>query len=163
MRTQLGLALQYLHDHQQDFFHELKEFVAFASVSAEPGHYPDVHNAAEWVAGKLLDLGMRNVALFATARHPIVYGEYLGAGKEAPTVLVYGHYDVEPPDPVDQWKSPPFKARVRGDHVYGRGVADMKGQLILCMAALEAIARTGTLPVNLKFSLRARKRSVPPA
>lgn len=157
MRTQLGLALQYLHDHQQDFFHELKEFVAFASVSAEPGHYPDVHDAAEWVAGKLLDLGMHNVALFTTPRHPVVYGEYLDAGKEAPIVLIYGHYDVEPPDPVEQWKSPPFKARVRGDHVYGRGVADMKGQLILCMAALEAVARTGTLPVNLKFLIEGEE------
>lgn len=157
MREQLGLALQYLHDHRQDFFTSLKEFVAFPSVSAEPGHYPDVHHAAEWVAGKLLDLGMHNVALFATSGHPIVFGEYLDAGVKAPVVLIYGHYDVEPPDPLDQWKSPPFKARVRGDHVYGRGVADMKGQLILCMAALEAICETGPLPVNIKFLIEGEE------
>jgi len=157
MREHLGLALQYLHDHQQETFNSLKEFVAFPSVSAEPGHYPDVYHAAEWAAGKLLDMGMHNVALFATSQHPIVYGEHLEAGKDSPVVLIYGHYDVEPPDPLDQWKSPPFKARVRGDHVYGRGVADMKGQLILCMAALEAITHTGPLPVNIKFLIEGEE------
>jgi acetylornithine deacetylase/succinyl-diaminopimelate desuccinylase-like protein len=157
MSQHLDHAIQYLRDHRQDFFANLKEYVAFPSVSAEPGHYPDVHHAAEWVAGRLLELGMRNVALYSTARHPVVYGEYLEAGKDAPVVLFYGHYDVEPPDPLDQWKSPPFKARVRGEHVYGRGTADMKGQLILCLAALEAITQTGPLPINLKFLIEGEE------
>lgn len=157
MSEHLNHAIQYLRDHRQEYFQSLKEFVAFATISTDPGHYEDVHHAAEWLAGRLLDLGVHNVAMFATAGHPIVYGEYLEAGKDAPVVLIYGHYDVEPPDPIDQWKTPPFKARVRGEHVYGRGTADMKGMLILFLAALEAIEATGPLPVNLKFLIEGEE------
>lgn len=93
----------------------------------------------------------------ATGGHPVVYGEQLQAGKDAPTVLIYGHYDVQPIDPLELWESHPFKAEVRGDHLYGRGASDMKGQVIASLKAVESIVQTGKLPVNLKWLLEGEE------
>ncbi len=92
-----------------------------------------------------------------TGGHPVVYGESLSAGEAAPTVLIYGHYDVQPADPVDLWKSGPFEAEVRGDNLYGRGATDMKGQVLASIKAVEALARNGALPVNLKFLIEGEE------
>ena len=126
-----------------------KEFVRIPSVSTLPEHKGDVGKAAQWLGGRLKQLGMTRAELFPTAGHPIVYGEWLGApGK--PTVLVYGHYDVQPGDPLDEWESPPFEPTERGENLYARGASDCKGQIAAFLNAAESIVARGGLPVNVK-------------
>ena len=99
---------------------------------------------------------MENVRKFPTDRHPIVYGEYLKA-VGAPTILVYGHYDVQPADPLDKWHTGPFEPTVRGENLYARGASDMKGQIAAVLFALEAILKNGKLPVNLKWLIEGEE------
>jgi acetylornithine deacetylase/succinyl-diaminopimelate desuccinylase-like protein len=149
-------ALQYVRDHHKEYLKVLKEFVAIPSVSTASEHAVDVQMAAEWVASRLLGLGMNNVQVFQTEKHPVVFGEWLSApGK--PTILLYGHYDVQPVDPIDLWKTPPFEATVQGEHLYGRGASDMKGQNVAVFGAVEAIIRTGSMPVNIKWILEGEE------
>ena len=150
-------ALAYAHQNHERFLEELKEFLAIPSISTDPEHVADIRRAAEWVAGQLTTLGMENVQILPTGGHPVVYGEQLKAGKEAPTVLIYGHYDVQPVDPLDLWTSDPFKAEVRGDRLYARGASDMKGQVLASLKAVESIMRAGGLPVNLKWLLEGEE------
>jgi acetylornithine deacetylase/succinyl-diaminopimelate desuccinylase-like protein len=132
------------------FLSELKEFLAIPSISTLSEHKPDIQRAADWVAQQLSGMGFKKVAVMPTAGHPVAYGEWLDAPGKA-TVLVYGHYDVQPVDPLDEWISPPFVPTVRGDNLYARGASDMKGQLHACLKALETwIKENGTLPVNVK-------------
>jgi acetylornithine deacetylase/succinyl-diaminopimelate desuccinylase-like protein len=144
-------AIQYAHDHQPQFIDELKEFISIPSVSTEPAYKDDVRRAAQWLADRLKSLGVDKVELFSTARHPIVYGEYLKAGPSSPIALVYGHYDVQPAEPLELWQSEPFNPQVRGDNLYGRGATDMKGQIMATLDAIMAICCTGPLTINLKF------------
>ena len=130
---------------------ELDEFLRFPSISTDPEHAVDIRRTAEWVAGQIKDLGFKNVQVLPTQGHPVVYGEYLDAGEKAPTVLVYGHYDVQPPDPLDLWESGPFEPDVRGENLFARGATDMKGQVMAALKALEAVLHTGKLGVNVKF------------
>ena len=150
-------ALQYAHDHYANFLEELKEFGSISSVSTDPEAKPEMQHAAEWVAAQLRNLGVERVAIFSTSGHPVIYGEFLAAGTVAPTVLIYGHYDVQPAEPLDLWVSDPFNPAIRGENLYGRGVSDMKGQVMACLKALEAIARTGKIPVNLKFLIEGEE------
>jgi acetylornithine deacetylase/succinyl-diaminopimelate desuccinylase-like protein len=130
---------------------DLKALVRIPSVSTDPAHKGDVAAAAEWVAARLRAAGIEHVAVMPTAGHPIVYGDWLHApGK--PTVVLYGHFDVQPPDPLDLWTSPPFEPVVRGGRLYGRGASDMKGNLLLPVFACEALLGGGDpLPVNVRF------------
>ena len=144
-------ALDYAHQNNERFLEELKDFLAIPSISTDPEHNADTQRGAEWVASQLKSLGMENVQIMPTGGHPVVYGEHLKAGKTAPTVLIYGHYDVQPVDPLELWLTDPFKAEVRGDNLYARGSSDMKGQVIASMKAVESVIRTGELPVNLKW------------
>ncbi len=131
------------------YLHELIEFISIPSISTLPQHRGDMQHAAEWVAAQLRAMGMNGVAIMPTAGHPVVYAEWLGAvGK--PTVLIYGHYDVQPVDPLNEWQSPPFEPTVRGEHLYARGAADMKSQVHAVLKALEAYLRDSGLPVNVK-------------
>src|SRR5262245_51372474 len=123
-----GQPLAHARAHRARFLAELKRFVRFPSVSAQTKHADDVRRCAEWLAGHLEAIGLDGVRLIATPRHPIVYAEWLRA-PESPTVLVYGHYDVQPPDPLKEWTTPPFEPTLRDRHLYGRGTADDKGQL----------------------------------
>lgn len=150
-------AIEYVRQHHERFLAQAREFLAIPSVSTEPAHKEDVRRAAEWVAQRLRDLGARDVNIYPTEGHPVVYGLLPAARPDAPTILVYGHYDVQPPDPLDLWESPPFEATVRGDNLYARGAADMKGQIVAVLAAVEALARTGDLPVNLKFLIEGEE------
>jgi acetylornithine deacetylase/succinyl-diaminopimelate desuccinylase-like protein len=150
-------ALQYAHEHRQEFLNILKEFAGIPSISADPAHKADIQRAAEWVAGRLHALGMKNVTIYPTAGHPVVYGTSPKAGLQAPTVLVYGHYDVQPPEPLEKWQSGPFEPTVRGENLYGRGVSDMKGQVMASLAAIESIVRTGELPVNIKMLIEGEE------
>src|SRR5215213_3286915 len=142
--------LAYAHANRARFVAELKEFVSFPSVSAQPRHAGDVNRCAEWLADHLRGIGMQRVTVVPTPRHPLVYAEWLEL-PGAPTVLIYGHYDVQPAEPLDQWRAPPFEPVVRGKDLYGRGASDDKGQMLTHVKALESCFRTsGRLPVNVK-------------
>ena len=140
-----------LTESRQRFEEELNEFLRIPSVSARSEHKEDMGRCADWIAGKLGELGM-TAEVTPTPGHPIVYGEFMEAGRHAPTVLVYGHYDVQPVEPLDEWQTPPFEPEVRDGKLFARGTADDKGQIHVHMKALEAYQKVrGTPPVNLKF------------
>ncbi|MGA3099912.1 MAG: dipeptidase [Bryobacteraceae bacterium] len=141
----------FVKENQTRFLAELKEFLRIPSISTLPENRPDIERAAEFVAGSLRRAGMENVAVIPTAKHPLVYGDWMHApGK--PTVLCYGHYDVQPADPLDLWHTPPFEPTERDRNLYGRGTADDKGQMYMHIKAVEALrAVHGTLPINVRF------------
>jgi acetylornithine deacetylase/succinyl-diaminopimelate desuccinylase-like protein len=131
----------------------LEELVRFPSVSAQPRHAGDLRRCAAWLATRLRRIGLDAVRVVATPRHPLVYGEWCRL-PDRPTVLVYGHYDVQPVDPLGAWRSPPFQPTRRGDDLYGRGASDDKGQLSAHLAAIEAwLGGAGRLPVNVRCLL----------
>jgi len=141
-------AVEYAQAHQADFLEELKEFLRIPSVSTQAQHRPDVVRAAEWLRDRLLAAGFPEAEVMATADHPVVYAGWAAAGPEAPTLL---HYDVQPPDPLDLWRTPPFEPTVVGQDLFARGVADDKGQLYAHVKAVESFRETaGAPPVNLK-------------
>jgi acetylornithine deacetylase/succinyl-diaminopimelate desuccinylase-like protein len=143
-------VLDYLAAHRDRALNELVEFASIPSVSADPAHRADIAAAASWVAGKLTAAGPFTVRVIQTPRNPVVYAEWLGAPGQ-PTVLVYGHYDVQPPDPLDKWTSPPFTPSVRDGRLYARGVSDDKGPMLIPIKVAEAFfATSGALPVNIK-------------
>ena len=143
-------VLQYLEDHQNDFRAEFEEFLRIESVSADPARAGEVQRAAQWVRDRLERAGMRHATIHETEGHPIVTADWLDA-EDAPTLLVYGHYDVQPEDPVDLWSSPPFEPTERDGKLFARGSADDKGQLILYIQAVEAWLETHKkLPMNVK-------------
>jgi len=150
-------AIQYAHDHRDRFLDELKDFATIPSISTDPAARPAMQRAAEWVADQLRSLNIENVQIFATPGHPVVYGQWLKAGPKAPTALVYGHYDVQPVDPLNLWQSGPFAPEVRGEYIYARGATDMKGQIMVALKSIEAIVKTGTLPINLKFMIEGEE------
>jgi len=151
MMTRAQKAIDFVRANRERYLSELKEFVAIPSVSTTDEHKPDMERAAEWVAGQLRLLGMDRVASMPTGGHPAVYGEWMGAGPDAPTVMIYGHYDVQPVDPVELWQTSPFEAVIKGDNIFGRGTSDMKGQVLASLKAVEAVIRTTGSPVNLKW------------
>ncbi|MYE15473.1 MAG: dipeptidase [Gemmatimonadetes bacterium] len=131
------------------FYRELDEFLRIPSVSAKSEHNRDTRRAADWVRDQLAGAGL-TAEVFDTPGHPVVLGEWRGAGRDAPTILIYGHYDVQPPEPLELWDSPPFEPDIRDGRIYARGSADDKGQLFLHIKALEAHLTTrGRLPVNV--------------
>ncbi len=150
-------ALDYAHQNRERFLTELKEVLTIPSISTDPDHKGDIQHAAEWMAGQLRAIGMEHVQILPTAGHPVVYGDWLHAGKKAPTVMVYGHYDVQPPDPLELWSTPPFEPAVRGDKLFARGSADMKGQVVASLKAVESIMKNGGLPVNLKWLIEGEE------
>ncbi|HET7685064.1 MAG TPA: dipeptidase [Candidatus Limnocylindria bacterium] len=150
--TGLDAALAHLRSQADENMRRLDDFLRIESVSADPERKGEVRRAAEWVAAWMREMGMSDVALTETVGNPIVTGEWLGAGPDAPTVLVYCHYDVQPPDPLDEWVRPPFEPRYEDDIVYARGSGDDKGQLMMHLAAAEAwLQGAGGAPVNLRF------------
>jgi len=147
---------EYLTTHQQRFLDELFELLRFPSVSADPKFAADVSRTAEFVAKKLRDAGADNVAVRPTAGHPIVYGEKI-IDPSLPTILVYGHYDVQPPDPLELWETPPFEPTVRDGKIYARGACDDKGQFYMHVKAFELMTATGTLACNVKFMIEGEE------
>jgi len=145
----LDTALQFTQANKANALEELKDFLRIPSISTLPENTADVRRAAEFLATELKRIGMQNVRLIETAGHPLVYADHLhAAGK--PTVLCYGHYDVQPPDPLDEWLSPPFEPEERNGNIYARGAVDDKGQLWMQVKALEALLKNGSLPVNVR-------------
>jgi acetylornithine deacetylase/succinyl-diaminopimelate desuccinylase-like protein len=149
MSETLRNCLEYAYDKRPRFVAELKEFVRYPSVSAQPRHARDVRRCAAWLAKHLQRVGLEGVRVASTPRHPVVVADWKHATGR-PTVLIYGHYDVQPADPVEEWETPPFEPVVRGDALYGRGSSDDKGQLFVHVKALESYLHTaGRLPVNV--------------
>jgi acetylornithine deacetylase/succinyl-diaminopimelate desuccinylase-like protein len=155
--TNVDRAVHHVRAGRDTIQRELKDLAAIPSVSTLPYHSGDMRRAAEYLAGALRTMGMHAVDIKPTAGHPVVYGEWLDApGK--PTVLVYGHYDVQPVDPLHEWQSPPFEPSVRGENMYGRGVSDMKGQVIAVLAALAAtLQHGGGLSCNVKLLIEGEE------
>ncbi len=143
---------EYLDINQSRFVEELCDFIRIPSVSAKPENAGDVRKAGQWVVDRLVAAGMENVEMMETAGHPVVCADWLHAGSDAPTILIYGHFDVQPAEPFDLWSSPPFEPTIRGDRIYGRGATDDKGAMFIPILAAEALlADTGKLPINVRF------------
>ena len=151
-------AVDYARQNQQRFLNELKALLRIPSVSTAPEHKSDVQKAADYVAGELRRIGMENVEVIPTKGHPLIYADWLhAAGK--PTALCYAHYDVQPPDPLNEWISPPFEPAERNNNLYARGAVDDKGQLWMEVKALEALMRGhgGKLPINVKVIIEGEE------
>ncbi len=156
-------ALTYARELRQRFLDSLMELLHIPSVSMEPEHEPDMRRAADWLAEYVRQMGMSPVEMPVTEGYPVVYGEWLGAGEDAPTLLAYGHYDVQPVDPIDEWHTPPFEPTVQGEDLFCRGASDDKGQLFAVLAAAEAYLKTeGRLPINLKVMLEGEEELASP-
>lgn len=149
----------YAQQHADRFVDELKDFLRIPSVSTDAAHAADVQRAADWLAAHLDGLGIQHTEVIPTKGHPIVYAEHT-VGESAPTVLVYGHYDVQPPDPLDLWTTPPFEPTERDGKLYGRGTCDDKGQVFMYPKAIESYLATDTpLPVNLKIVVEGEEEN----
>ena len=120
----------YLEDNQNRFIDELSDFISIPSVSASDEHFNDVVKAGEWVVSRLNTAGLTNARMMSTETHPVVYADWLHAGKDKPTILIYGHFDVQPADPLDLWDSPPFEPIIKEGKIYGRGASDDKGNML---------------------------------
>jgi acetylornithine deacetylase/succinyl-diaminopimelate desuccinylase-like protein len=148
--------LAYAQEHRRRFLEALKEFVRIPSISTLPEHRADLAQAADWVGRRLSEIGLA-VQVMPSDAHPAVYAEWAGAPGR-PTLLCYGHYDVQPPDPLDLWTSPPFEPAERGDNLFARGASDDKGQLLIQVFAVESLLKTtGQLPVNVKFFIEGEE------
>ncbi len=152
-------ALAYARDHADRFVEELKAWLRIPSISTDPAYAGDVRRAAEWLAQQLRDAGVERVEIMETGGHPVVFAAHGNDGAKK-TVLVYGHYDVQPPDPLEEWTQPPFEPVVRNGDLYARGSSDDKGQAFMHVKAVEALLRNGgDLPVNLKFLIEGEEES----
>ena len=150
-------VIDFINTNRDRYVEELKGYLAIPSISALPEHAGDVRRCAEWTADEMRRVGLQNVQLIETPGNPVVYGDWLGA-PGAQTILFYGHYDVQPVDPLELWVSPPFEATIREGEIYARGAADDKGQVFMHFKAVEAhMKRTGRLPVNIKFILEGEE------
>ena len=158
--TNLQKALEYAHQNRDHFLGDLMEVIKIPSISTDAEYNAEVLRAAEWMANHLRGLGIEHVEVMPTdGGHPIVYGDYIKK-PGAPTVLVYGHYDVQPVDPLELWETGPFEPEVRGELLYGRGSSDMKGQVLATFSAIESVIKSGepnSVPVNLKFLLEGEE------
>lgn len=151
-------VLAYLKENRNQFLNKLNEFLAIPSVSTDSVHKPDIRRAADFLENYLKEIGFDQAEQQETAGHPLIYGYYNQAGPDAPTVLVYGHYDVQPVDPIEFWESDPFKPEVRDGRLYGRGTSDDKGQVFMHLAVFEAFMKTeGKLPVNVKVCIEGEE------
>ncbi|GGD93867.1 dipeptidase [Paenibacillus nasutitermitis] len=147
----------YFEQRREEHLNQLKEWISIPSISALSEHKEDVNRAANWLAETLKKAGLENVEVHQTQGHPIVYADHLHAPGR-PTVLVYGHYDVQPVDPLHLWETPPFEPQIRDNKLYARGATDDKGQLFLHLKAVEALIQQGTpLPVNIKLCIEGEE------
>lgn len=150
-------ALKFAEGNNAKFLGELEEFLTIPSISTDPEHKADLEQAAKWVATQLDRLGLDRVHVFPTGGHPVVYGEIKSPDQGALTVLVYGHYDVQPAEPLELWKTDAFEANIRGENLFARGASDMKGQVMASIKALESVLSAGKPPINLKFLIEGEE------
>lgn len=157
--TSAAIRNKYLDDNQNRYIEQLMEWLAMPSISTLSEHKDDVRNAADWVRNRLAALGFPTSKTMATNGHPLVFAQWQ-VNERQPTLLIYGHYDVQPVDPIEQWHSPPFQPTIRDGNIYCRGASDDKGQIMLVLAALEAWIRVdGALPVNVKILLEGEEEA----
>ena len=144
-------VIEFAQANQDRFIEELKDLVRIPSISSSKDHVVDVHRCAEFLKDMMLEIGLERVDIYETPGHPVVFGEWMGApGK--PTIIIYGHYDVQPVDPLDLWETPPFEPDIRDGRMYGRGTVDDKGQVYIHIKAIESWMKThDALPLNIKF------------
>jgi acetylornithine deacetylase/succinyl-diaminopimelate desuccinylase-like protein len=160
-------AIEFAEARENTSLQELFEYLRIPSISTLSDHDDHTRRAAQWTADQLRQIGMSRVEIYATPRHPIVYAEHLAA-PGAPTVLIYGHYDVQPVDPLEEWEQPPFEPYIKDDHIVTRGAADDKGQTFINFKAIEALLAVtdGKLPLNVKFLIEGEEEvgsaSLPP-
>lgn len=157
MMTAREKAIEYAAQNKEVFLADLMEVVRIPSVSTDPEHKKDMEKTADWLAGRLNNMGMEHVKVYSTTGHPVVYGDWLHAGSDKPTVVIYGHYDVQPADPLELWKSDPFNPTLIGDNLYARGASDMKGQVVASIKAVESILKQGDFPVNIKYMIEGEE------
>lgn len=150
-------AIAYTKQRQEAFLEDLKSLVRIPSISTLSERKADMQRAAEWIADELRANGFESVGILPTGGPPVVTGEWRKAGPSAPTLLFYGHYDVQPTDPIELWESDPFDPQIRGDYLFGRGASDMKGQAVAHLKAIESLIRTTGLPVNMKFLIEGEE------
>lgn len=156
----MSSPLKYAQQHRAEHLAELQEFLSIPSVSTQPDHAADTARAASWLAAAMETAELENVTVIPTAGHPLVYADWLHAGPDAPTVLIYGHYDVQPAEPLDEWHTPAFEPMVIDDFLYARGASDDKGQVYVHVKAVQAHLRAnGRLPVNVKFIVEGEEES----
>lgn len=150
------IALQYYQKNQSVLQNQLLDFLRIPSISTNLANQSDVQNAANFLVNKLSTIGFDQVKAFSTPKHPIIYAEKI-VDSQKPTILVYGHYDVQPPDPIEKWHHPPFDPHIVDDYLFARGASDMKGQIWASISALESILKTSNLPVNVKFLIEGEE------
>jgi acetylornithine deacetylase/succinyl-diaminopimelate desuccinylase-like protein len=144
-------AIEYLRNNRDDLVNKLGEFIRIPSISTEPEHREDVGKAAEWLADHLRALDLQEVEIIATEGAPVVYGSIGAEGSAVPSLLIYGHYDVQPVDPLEEWDGDPFEPRRQGDKLFARGASDMKGQIMAAVNALQAVQHAGNPSIRFKF------------
>ena len=150
--------MNYYQENHAAFLEGLKAWLRIPSISTLSEHKPDIRRAAEFALNELRAAGLSG-DLIEGEGNPLVFAEWTGA-PGAPTLLLYGHYDVQPPDPLDEWKSPPFEPEVRGQDIFGRGTSDDKGQTYILIKAVEGLLKTrGKLPVNVKFLIEGEEET----
>jgi acetylornithine deacetylase/succinyl-diaminopimelate desuccinylase-like protein len=150
-------VIDFINTNRDRYVSELKHYLAIPSISALPEHKGDLRRCADWTADEMRRIGLQNVRLVDTPGNPVVYADWLHA-PGAPTILFYGHYDVQPVDPLELWESPPFEATVRDGEIYARGAADDKGQVFMHLKAIEAhLKQAGSLPVNIKLIIEGEE------
>jgi len=153
----LDQVAEYINSRKDEYIEELKAFLRIPSISTLQENKKDMYDAAEFVAAKLENAGIENIKLIETGGHPLVYGDWLHASGK-PTVLIYGHYDVQPVDPIDLWESPPFEPVIKDGKIFARGATDDKGQMFVHIKSVEAFFKTvGNLPVNVKFLIEGEE------
>ena len=156
MTDSFQAAVEYAQNNHDRFIQELIEMLKIPSISTSAEHASHILQCAQWVKNHLLAIGLQRAEVLPTELHPVVYGEYLSGG-ELPTILLYGHYDVQPPDPLEQWISLPFEPEIRSGKLFARGATDMKGQLMVAIKAVESLLKESGLPLNIKFILEGEE------
>jgi acetylornithine deacetylase/succinyl-diaminopimelate desuccinylase-like protein len=151
-------VLNYIETNRANFVDQLKELLRFPSISTNPENKEDVRKCAEYIKSQLESMGMLHAAVYPTAGHPVVYADWLHAGAGKPTVLIYGHYDVQPVDPLNLWTTPPFQPEIRNGKIFARGAVDDKGQVFIHLKSLEAhFKQNKSLPVNIKLIIEGEE------
>ncbi len=151
-------VVDYITNNRESLLNRLQEYLTIPSISTDSTYKEDIRKAAKFTSDYLTEIGFNNVEMFETEGHPLVFGEYNEAGENAPTVLFYGHYDVQPVDPIDEWKSDPFRPTIRDGRIYARGASDDKGQVFMNLAVFEAYMKTkGNLPLNVKVCIEGEE------
>jgi acetylornithine deacetylase/succinyl-diaminopimelate desuccinylase-like protein len=150
--------IEYINRNEKEYVEQLKEFLSIPSISTDPEYKDEVRRCAEYVKDQMKNIGIEDIQIYETPGHPLVYGDWLNAGSDKPTILIYGHYDVQPVDPIDLWTDHPFEPVIRDGSIFARGSADDKGQVFIHFKAIEShIKNNGTLPVNIKVLIEGEE------